>query len=200
MEEDTTKEEALEATNKEVTNATCSTQEHPLPQPQPQCQTGRVGRCRRRRRRGSRRRRLQRRRRPAGKCSLGSSLPLCHSPARRYLYSHTHNKKVIYETNSQASKFRATRDSSRTRGRRDGSRSRNWEENSEKLAVGGGKKWEAVAGGSREHGKSWEGDGKQRKPWESGNEEEEGEGMEELASGNPEKRPKTRRQEYRQAS
>ena len=79
-----------------------------------------------------------------------------------------------------------------------------------------GKKWEAVAGGSREHGKSWEGDGKQRKPWESGNEEEEGEGryvdkvlskkfkegeaMEELASGNPEKRPKTRRQEYRQAS
>ena len=43
-------------------------------------------------------------------------------------------------------------------------------------------------------GKVWE--GKQRKPWEnSGREEEE----EEVAVANPEKRPKTRRQEYRQA-
>ena len=41
----------------------------------------------------------------------------------------------------------------------------------------------------------WE--GKQRKPWENtaGREEEE----EEVAVANPEKRPKTRRQEYRQA-
>ena len=41
----------------------------------------------------------------------------------------------------------------------------------------------------------WE--GKQRKPWETaaGREEEE----EEVAVANPEKRPKTRRQEYRQA-
>ena len=42
----------------------------------------------------------------------------------------------------------------------------------------------------------WE--GKQRKPWETaaGREEEE---EEEVAVANPEKRPKTRRQEYRQA-
>ena len=47
-----------------------------------------------------------------------------------------------------------------------------------------------------EPGKVWE--GKQRKPWETaaGREEEE---EEEGAVANPEKRPKTRRQEYRQA-
>ena len=49
-----------------------------------------------------------------------------------------------------------------------------------------------------EPGKVWE--GKQRKPWENaaGREGEEEEG-EEVAVANPEKRPKTRRQEYRQA-
>ena len=41
----------------------------------------------------------------------------------------------------------------------------------------------------------WE--GKQRKPWETAAREEEEE--EEVAVANPEKRPKTRRQEYRQA-
>ena len=40
----------------------------------------------------------------------------------------------------------------------------------------------------------WE--GKQRKPWETAGREEE---EEEVAVANPEKRPKTRRQEYRQA-
>ena len=201
MQEATIKEASREATKEaspsrgEATNATCTTRDLPPPPPRPQCRTGKLVRCRHRRRSENRQQQLRRRRLPAGKCSSESSLPQCHSPARRYLSICAHYCWSSFYKNSQASKFRATRDSSRTRGRRDGSRSRNWEENSEKLA--GGKKWEA-AGGNREHGKSWEaaGDGKQRKPWENGDEE----GMEELASGNPEKRPKTRRQEYRQAS
>ena len=94
-EEATTKEEAKEATIKEAvregTNATCTTQERPPRRRRPQCRAGRLAGCPRRRQRGSRRRPLQRRRRQAGKCSSGSNLPRCHSPARRYFYTRTFN-------------------------------------------------------------------------------------------------------------
>lgn len=85
MEEVTTKEAAREGTN-----ATCTTQELPPPRRPLQCPVGRLAGCLRRRQRGSRRRQLQQRRRPAGKCSSGSSLPLCHSPARRRVSSVRH--------------------------------------------------------------------------------------------------------------
>jgi len=94
-EEATTKEEAKEATTKEAaregTNATCTTQELPPPRRRPQCRAGRqVAGCPRRRQRGSRRRPLRRRRRLAGKCSSGSNLPRCRSPARRRASSVRH--------------------------------------------------------------------------------------------------------------
>ena len=82
----TKQQEEEEDTTKVFTNASCTRRDLQQPRHRPRCH-GRGERCRLRRRRGSRRQRLQPRRRLDGRCSWGSSLPLCPSPARRYCCS-----------------------------------------------------------------------------------------------------------------
>ena len=83
MQQEEEEEEEEEGTTKVFTNGR---PDLPRRRHQPRCHGSRVARCQLRHLRGSRRQQLRPRRRLDGRCSLGSSLPLCPSPVRRYVH------------------------------------------------------------------------------------------------------------------